>query len=518
MRVAYLCFALAAASPLPSFEEWANSRGRSYSAEEFALRRSIFAANAATIEAHNALNASWTMGVNAFSDLSAEEFKARFTGGYVRGGVARALRGSGAPLTAAAAVPAEKNWVALGAVTAVKNQGGCGSCWAFSATGAAEGLNFIKKGVLYDLSEQQLVSCCSSGGRGCDGGSMVSAFDYWKGHNPCSEHAYPYAGKNGRCERCNATDARVGGARGVAQRDESALVAAIAGQPVSVGVEADQAAWQHYKDGYMSGACGTKLDHGVLAVGYDAQGYKIKNVRAGAPTRSTRAATASSRRPPLSATPPPPPPPLFNQRVQSWGADWGQTATSGSRGGTIMARTASAAFRWSQWCRRCKDRKAAGSKRTQNISFAFNACKRTPAAFVGRRAGAAPGAQSQGVFCEDTVAPAAGPPRRGSPTRRVGAARRRSTRPGRHLAVPAPAAAASRRQHGRSTWRRRRRRRRERRRRRRRAAGGGHWHVASAAPTRSGSSGGSGTGSASSSAVFVFLVAPRLWDHHARAQ
>lgn len=274
----FVLLTLGAAMPLPSFEEWALSRGKSYSALELPLRQKIYERNAAVMTAHNALNLSWTMGVNAYSDLTPEEFKAAMTGGYLRSAAyAHALRGAAIGVSSPPTIPDSVNWVAEGAVTPVKNQGGCGSCWAFSATGAAEGLNYIKTKVLYELSEQQLVSCCSAGGRGCDGGSMVAAFDYWKGHNPCSEKQYPYTAKNGRCLKCSASGARVGGYRGVAQRDESALVAAIAAQPVSVGVEADQAAFQHYKDGYMSGACGTKLDHGVLAVGYDAQGYKIKN-------------------------------------------------------------------------------------------------------------------------------------------------------------------------------------------------------------------------------------------------
>jgi hypothetical protein len=185
-----LASAAVAAGDSPSFAAWSRSNGRSYSStSELVYRRSIYAANVATIDAHNARNASWLMGVNQFSDLTGAEFKSGFTGGY-----------KPAPPSARGPVwepsiidaPVSVDWRTRGAVTPVKDQGGCGSCWAFSATGAIEGAHFIASKKLADLSEQQLVSCDSS--NGCGGGSMQSAFQWViRNRGQCSEKEYPCA-------------------------------------------------------------------------------------------------------------------------------------------------------------------------------------------------------------------------------------------------------------------------------------------------------------------------------------
>ena len=276
--------AAASASASPPFSEWAAQHDRVYAtAAERAFRARVYAANALAIDAHNLAadsSGSWRMGVNFISDLTADEFKARMTGGYVspRRGSFRARRSLFAA-SPDAPPPASVDWTTKGAVTAVKDQGGCGSCWAFSATGAMEAAWFIFNKTLRSFSEQQLIDCS---GEGCGGGSFQHAWEFAiKNKGLCSEKSYPYKAKDGKCERTCAIEGHINKVHEVARESEDDLLAAIAGRPVSVAVEADQSVFQHYRSGVMDGACGTKLDHAVLAVGYGEEKnqsfYLIKN-------------------------------------------------------------------------------------------------------------------------------------------------------------------------------------------------------------------------------------------------
>jgi cathepsin L len=175
--------------------------------------------------------------------------------------------------------PASVDWRTKGAVTPVKDQGQCGSCWSFSTTGALEGIYAIKNSNLVSFSEQQLVDCdyIRAGGTslGCNGGDMGSAMD-WIGKNNglCTEQAYPYFSgttkTNGACQKsCSVVPGSdVSKTVSVGANSDSAMMTALAQQPVSVAIEADQSSFQLYKSGVFSGSCGTNLDHGVLLVGY----------------------------------------------------------------------------------------------------------------------------------------------------------------------------------------------------------------------------------------------------------
>jgi len=256
---------------------------KSYAPEEFFYKYNVFKTNYDFVEAHNAANHSWEVELNKFADLTTAEFKITYNGykpELRRGSFTPSL----ADLHIGAYPTGSLDWVSKGAVTGVKDQGQCGSCWAFSATGSTEGAVFLKHGHLTSLSEQQLVDCSTAqGNQGCSGGLMDSAFKYVQINGLCTESAYPYTAKNGVCKSTSCTssvDSKITGYKDVS-RTENALGASVDITPVSVAIEADQSGFQLYKSGVFCGTCGTTLDHGVLAVGYGDEGtspyWKVKN-------------------------------------------------------------------------------------------------------------------------------------------------------------------------------------------------------------------------------------------------
>jgi hypothetical protein len=280
MRSVFCAILLAASAVAMPFSEWKTLHGKEYTAEEHMYREVVYTKNLYRIEARNRLPGRTVMlGPTVFADMLPEEFSARL--GYK--GVPRE---SGSYTPSVNALPASVDWVAAGAVTPVKNQGQCGSCWSFSTTGAVEGAWFLKNGTLVSLSEQQLVDCSGpEGNMGCNGGMMDYAFEYIvKNGGLCSEASYPYTsagGANGTCHVCEPV-AHLAGYVDVQPNNETALMAAVAQQPVSVAVEADGLDWQFYFGGVVTDACGTNLDHGVLVVGYGTDAtagdyWKVKN-------------------------------------------------------------------------------------------------------------------------------------------------------------------------------------------------------------------------------------------------
>ena len=239
------------------------------SIEELENRFYIFRTNFMNILIHNTdLGQNFTMGVNQFTDLTPSEFKAQYATGL------KAEVGSyGCKSFASGAqgLPDSVDWRTNGAVTSVKDQGQCGSCWTFSATGAVEGAWAISKGQLIDLAEQQLVDCATGiayGSHGCNGGQMEGAFKYIIENGECSLTSYPYTATDGKCQKCSVV-AHISSCSDVKPNDQLSLKAAVAQQPVAIAIEADTRYFQSYSSGVLtSSSCGTTLDHGVLIVGY----------------------------------------------------------------------------------------------------------------------------------------------------------------------------------------------------------------------------------------------------------
>jgi len=173
-----------------AFVSWMQTYGESYAPEEFFYRYDTFKSNYDFVEKHNSGNYTWTVELNKFADLSSGEFKNIYLG--FKPELARSSRHlSLADLKVGAYPSGSLDWVAKGAVTGIKDQGQCGSCWAFSSTGSTEGAVFLKYGHLTSLSEQELVDCAGTyGNQGCNGGLMDNTFKYIEANGLCTESAY----------------------------------------------------------------------------------------------------------------------------------------------------------------------------------------------------------------------------------------------------------------------------------------------------------------------------------------
>lgn len=278
-----------------------------HSSNEYHQRLSIFQQNVDYINNHNSLGKSFTLDINEYTDLTHEEFKLKMLGHsllkdknvcWAIGQDADRCISSGcqwcdldpvygtfcAPQgkqhcfynlqISNTSVPTSLDWRTssgnpknIVAVTEVKNQQQCGSCWSFSASGATEGAWAISGKPITSLSEQQLVDCSSSyGNNGCGGGDMDAAFQYIMKNGLCTESSYPYKAVDGTCKTCTAV-AHLNGYNDIP--DENGILSEIQKGPVSVAIEADQAIFQFYSGGVLDDiSCGNNIDHAVLIVGY----------------------------------------------------------------------------------------------------------------------------------------------------------------------------------------------------------------------------------------------------------
>ena len=255
------------------------AHGKSYATiEEFEFRMARFAEKDLLVAAHNLVDSGFKVAHNKYSDWTHAEYK------RILGYKETTLPTASAVHQAGNATPNAVDWEALGAVTPVKDQGACGSCWSFSSTGALEGKYQIANKDLKSFSEQALVDCVKFS-FGCNGGTQSSAFNYWKSHSAYLEAAYPYKAVNQQCgyDVSKADNVFTTGFTSVAASDANALKSALSKGPVSVAIEADTFYFQHYSTGILDNAvkCGTNLDHAVLVVGWGSEDgteyWRVKN-------------------------------------------------------------------------------------------------------------------------------------------------------------------------------------------------------------------------------------------------
>ncbi|VAH00565.1 unnamed protein product [Triticum turgidum subsp. durum] len=233
------------------FEKWLAKHQKAYASFEEKLHRfEVFKDNLKLIDEINREVTSYWLGLNEFADLTHDEFKAAYLGfspATARRSSSRSFRYED---VSAHDLPKDVDWRKKGAVTDVKNQGQCGSCWAFSTVAAVEGINAIVTGNLTALSEQELIDCSVDGNSGCNGGMMDYAFSYIASSGGLhTEEAYPYLMEEGSCgdgKKSESEAVSISGYEDVPAKDEQALIKALAHQPVSVAIEASGRHFQFY--------------------------------------------------------------------------------------------------------------------------------------------------------------------------------------------------------------------------------------------------------------------------------
>jgi cathepsin L len=279
--VSPMAFGMKDTIALHLWNQFKKTHEKSYEEKVDMYRFELFRKNMDLIEKHNDDYEkgvyTYRLGVNQFADWTVEEFRNKMLGTRMnmslnrQGSTSRHLR-----LPKGIQLPDSVDWREQGAVTPVKNQGQCGSCWAFSTTGSLEGAHFRSTGQLVSLSEQQLVDCSSKyNNEGCNGGLMDNAFKYVKENGGIdTEESYPYHAKQEKCKfNKNTIGATCSGYVDVESGNEEALHEAVATiGPVSVAIDVTEERFMLYKDGiFVDSTCSNgedDLNHGVLVVGY----------------------------------------------------------------------------------------------------------------------------------------------------------------------------------------------------------------------------------------------------------
>lgn len=265
-----------------TFSAYLKEFGKSYAGDEYILRESIFQERLADMLEHNAGHHAYTLAVNNFFDLTDTEISA--FRGYKKGkpGLSGAVSAEAPRLTLAdvAALPDSVDWRTSGAVTAVKNQGSCGSCWAFASTETLESHWFLKTGKSVTLAPQQLVDCTPNpqhcgGTGGCEGATAELAYQYLtnltKNGGLTSESNYPYRARDGKCNDANVPSvAAVSGFVRLTENSYDEVMNAVANiGPLAVAVDASH--WSFYGGGIFNGCSNNAnidIDHLVQLVGY----------------------------------------------------------------------------------------------------------------------------------------------------------------------------------------------------------------------------------------------------------
>jgi len=261
-----------------AFNAWMQDHERVYSTEDFQAKYEIFKDNMDYVHAWNSLNSTTILGLNNMADMSNEEYQRIYLGTHFQADDEEEdMRSSRVVLPYYEVLADSLDWRAHGAVTSIKDQGQCGSCWAFSTTGSVEGVYQLNTGDLVPLSEQNLMDCSGTyGNQGCDGGLMVSAYQYIIANKGVdTEASYPYKMADQDCKYSSSNiGATISGYKSVPSKNEASLKAFLTKQPVSVAIDASHKSFQLYKAGvyYEKDCSTTRLDHGVLAVGYGTMG------------------------------------------------------------------------------------------------------------------------------------------------------------------------------------------------------------------------------------------------------
>jgi len=244
------------------FMKFLSQNNREYSTvEEFQTRFAIFSANLNKVANHEVFS--------PFMDVSSQEFNDRLTLNARAIPASRAKTESYRLKNFAGEAPASFDWRSKNAVNGVKDQGQCGSCWAFSAIGNIEGQFAIKKGKLERFSEQQLVDCDTEEDQGCNGGLMDNAFKYLESQGVELEADYKYTGRDGKCKYNKSKEViKVKSFQDIEQNEDTIKAALFEHGPLSVAVDAS--AFQFYSGGILSAAdCDfQQLNHGVTLIGY----------------------------------------------------------------------------------------------------------------------------------------------------------------------------------------------------------------------------------------------------------